>query len=338
MKVYFSENFWGNHKYERTGREIPVKKMFWWGGLQWCIPAVYICTKGLVLDFCVEIPVERIENYYKQWNNGRIEADIKEEDYLQMQKENPFSIDFKVQASLDGNELLNSRRCAVSWHPLDVEQDQYNKVQEELMEYYACDRSMGWRFIRASFPWKTSRKPRGRVLTLKLEELPVVYRGGHFVTEDFSEEQEIKGIHPITGMEHNLIISECKSQTLPANTFKNEDDTEYPNIFKVLSYRIAPELTMKEFGITDCARSDPPRNRNINPLSPRGISACSVGVIGRARSIGSISAIFAPDLGIQEYRWRTACSSLHFASVSKVEWRTMFYVKETEDIELEVLL
>jgi hypothetical protein len=335
MKVYYSGNFWGGHKYEHAGQEISVNKAFQWGGLQWRIPAIYSCSKGMVIDFCVEIPRERIEVFYKRWNQDRRISGLSEEDHMQIQRENPFSIDIEVEARINGKKLERSRMCAVNWHPLDEEREEDEKVQGELMVYYACDRSQGWRFIRVCFPWNKSRKPEVRTLSLILKEAPVLYPGEHFTTEESSEQQEIKVIHPVTGIEHKLIINECMTHTLPTNTFHFDENMEYPSIFKVLSYRILPELSMKEFNIQDCSRGDPPRSKNDDPLSLRGRSACSVGIIGGA--VGP-SAIFVPGKGTEEYNWRTTCSSLHFSEVSQVEWRMMFYVKETEDIEVEMIL
>lgn len=335
MKVYYSGNFWGGHKYEHAGREILVNKTFEWGGLQWRIPAVYFCAKGLVLDFCVEIPRERIENYYKHWNQTRRLSGLSEEDHIQMQKDNPFTIELQVAAKVNGRSLDHCRMCAVGWHPFDEEREHDEKVQEELLEYYACDRSQGWRFIRVCFPWKTSKKPKGKSISLTLEQAPTLYNGERFVTVESSEQKDYQLLHPITGKEHKLIISECKTQTLPENTFRFHDGMEYPNTFNVLTYRLSPELSMKEFMVQDCVRSDKPRTNNLNSISEMGKSACSVGIIGRA---SGISAIFVPGEGTQEYHWHTAYSSLHFDAVSRVEWRTMFYVKETEDMKVEIEL
>jgi hypothetical protein len=224
--------------------------------------------------------------------------------------------------------------CSVSWHPLEEGRDIDEKVQEELLEYYSCDRSIGWNFIRVCFPWTTSRKPRGKTISLKLEQTPTLYQGTHFVTTESSELQEFNVIHPVTGTEYKIIISECNTRTLPDNAFSFGGDMKYPIVFKGLTYRMDPELSMKEFMIQDCVRSDTPRN-NINSMSKKGKSACSIGIIGGATGM---STIFVPGEGTQEYHWRTACSSLHFDSVSSVEWRTRFYVNETEDIEVEIEL
>ena len=59
-KVYFDGNFWGHHGRERAGKEIPICKQFTWGDKVWHIPAIYSCSKGLVVDFCVQIPAEPI--------------------------------------------------------------------------------------------------------------------------------------------------------------------------------------------------------------------------------------------------------------------------------------
>ncbi|MDF2537476.1 MAG: hypothetical protein K0S76_497 [Herbinix sp.] len=334
MKVYYSGNFWGGHKYEHAGKEIPIEKAFLWGGLQWRIPAIYFCSKGLVIDFCVEIPSERFEKFFEHWNQDKRMSGLSEEDRFQMQRENPFSIDPQVEAKLDGKELKHPRMCAVGWHPLDEEREEDEKVQEELMEHYGCDRCRGWRFVRVCFPWSTSRKPQGKTLALRLKENPVIYLGEHFTTEESSKRQEINFIHPVTDMEHKLTIIECKTHTLPANTFSFEDGMEYPGTMKVVTYCITPELSGREFGIQDCARSDPPRSNNINSLSLGGRSACSVGIIGSA---DGPSAIFVVDKGTKECNWRTVYSSLHFSEVPQVEWQMMFYVKETEDFYQEIV-
>lgn len=335
MKVYYSGNFWGGHKYEHAGREITVNKSFLWGGLQWRIPAVYFCAKGLVIDFCVVIPIDEIRNYYKRWNLDWSIHRLNEEDHMRMHKESPFSIDPQVTAKVDAKDLDHPRMCAVGWHPLEEERDQDERVQEELLEYYSCDRSQGWKFVRVSFPWTSSKKPKGKTILLKLVQEPALYPGTHFKTTDSTELQEFKVLHPVTGMEHKLIVSECYDRTLPDHAFPFSEEMKYPNVFKGLTYRIQPELSMKEFMIQDCVRSDSPRSNNMSSGSLQVRSACSVGVIGGATGI---SAIFMPEDGTEDYHWRTACSSLHFNSVQEVEWRTLFYDKETEDIEVEIEL
>lgn len=49
-KVTYDGGFWRNEG--NAGIEIPIQKSFCWGEEKWYIPAVYICDKGLVIDYC----------------------------------------------------------------------------------------------------------------------------------------------------------------------------------------------------------------------------------------------------------------------------------------------
>jgi len=334
MKVYFNGNFWGGHKFQHAGKEIPIKKEFCWGGLNWCIPAVYSCSKGLVIDFCVSIPRERIEKFLEHWKTGKRIASLSAEEYDQMEKENPFTINFEVDVKINGKELEHPRMCAVGWHPCDVEREQIEDLQEELMESYACDRSQGWRFIRVSFPWRTARKPELKTLSLTLKERPVAQKGEHFVTEESCDRHEITLIHPVSKKEHRLTFYGCEINTLSADSFRFKQAMEYPNIYNVLSYSISPELSPKEFSIQDCVRSDQPRSQGINSFVSNEMSANSLSIIGGA---DGPTAIFIPGKSSKKYHKRSACSSLHFSQVIKVEWRMIFYVKEYEDLSLEIV-
>lgn len=340
MKVYYSGNFWGDHKFERAGKEIPVKKEFLWCGSKWYIPAVYSCSKGLVVDFCVAIPRERIENFLKHWNQDKRISGLSDEELERMEKESPFSIDIEVEAQINGKKLEHPSMCAVGWHPCDQEQEHIEDVQEELMNYYACDRSLGWSFIRVCLPWKTSRKPQLKTLSILLKQRPVMYSGEHFMTEDPCYGQEIAMIHPVSKREHRLTLYGCETNTLSTDAFRFTEAIQYPNIYKVLSYHISPDLPPEEFRIQDCTRGDKPRykksrNHGTNSFVPNETSACSIGIIGGA---DGPSAIFIAGKSSDEHNMHYAYSSLHFSPVSKVEWRTTFYVKENEDLCMNINL
>ncbi len=330
MKVYYSGNYWGGHRSERPGKEYLVKKEIMWGGLKWQIPAIYACSKGMVIDFCVEIPKEKIEIYLKNWNQDKRLSGLSDEELEEMEKENPFSIDIDVVARMNGKELEPPRMCAVGWHPFEIERELIEDVQEELMEYYNCDRNQGWRFIRACFPWKTSRKPKMKTLFLTLKEHPIAYSGIHFTTETPCDRQEIMFNHPVSKQEYKLTISECETTTLQEKSFRFNKDLQFPNYFNTLTYSISPELPQEEFRIQDCARSDKPRSMETN--SSNEISSCGVAVIGSA---DGPSAIFLAVKNSEEINKRVACSSLHFAQEDKVEWRMIFYVKENQDFFME---
>lgn len=54
--VTYDGGFWRNEG--NAGIEIPIQKSFCWGEEKWYIPAVYICDKGLVIDY---VEVENVE-------------------------------------------------------------------------------------------------------------------------------------------------------------------------------------------------------------------------------------------------------------------------------------
>lgn len=332
MKVYYSGDYWGGHKIEHAGKGMPIKREFLWSGLKWYVPAAYACSKGLVIDFCVEIPKDRIENYYKRWNQNERISKLNDDELEQREKENPFLINIEVIARINGKELVSSRMCAVDWHPCEEEREHRENVQDELMEYYDCDRSQGWSFIRACFPWKTARKPKIKTLSLTFREHPVAYSGTHFTTEDPHYRQEITCIHPVSQQEYKITIDECETKTLQDTLSRFYKDVELPNYYKMLTYTIIPELAQKDFRIQDCARGDKPRSRE-NSISNE-ISSCGDFIIG---SSDAPSAIFITGKNSEENNKRIACSSLHFTQVPKVEWKTIFYIKENEDYSLDII-
>ena len=338
MKVYFSGNYWGGHKRERAGKEIPINKEFTWAGRLWRIPAAYSCSGGLVVDFCTRIPREQIEEFIRCWGLNRRKKDFSQEEWEQMERENPFGIDFDVKARINGKACKGSRSCAVGWHPCDVMRDQDESIQEELLDYYACDRSYGWRFARVCFPWATVRKPVIKTIGFHFREQPAVYQGEHFTTKDFDDMRKIEFVHPISKQSYRLLLFRCETSVLPGESLRFPEtrfpeDMQYPNQYKTLTYSVLPEMLQSAFRILDCTESDRPR-RKENVTGANGIS--SIGIIGIS---SGVSAIFIPEKdGEKELKQYAACSSLHFSPVSEVEWRMVFYVKEHEDICQEIVL
>lgn len=332
MKVYFNSNYWGKHTREHAGNEIPVNREFLWADRLWRIPAVYSCAKGLVVDLCVKVPSEKIEAFIKRWNIDQGISELTLEEHEQLDRENPLEIDFDLEASINGKESRKSRGCAISWIPYDGMREQNEDIQEELMNYYACDRSFGWRFIRAYFPWNTVRKPKLKTISFLFKERPAAYQGEHFVTEDFKEEmREIEFTHPVSKQKHKLLLLQCEGNTIPEESLRLREDMYMPDTYKALTYSVIPDLPQREFQIRDCARGDKPRIKE-NSTASSGFS--SVGIIGGA---DGVSAIFIAGKASNDQKKYAACSSLYFDPVPKVEWRMVFYVKENEDIYQEIV-
>ena len=104
-KVYFEGNFWGHSGRDRAGTEIKLNKQFDWAGHHWVIPAVYSCSKGLVVDFCMRAEAEDIRSFIAKWNltaeNDSAE-NFTQEQQMQMELENPLDLDFSAKIELNG--------------------------------------------------------------------------------------------------------------------------------------------------------------------------------------------------------------------------------------------
>ncbi len=79
-----------NGTFQRAGKEIPTNVQFVLNHKVWYIPSVYSCSKGLVVDFCVQVPIEHIRNFISKWklsgeNDG---SNFTNEQQIQVEAEN----------------------------------------------------------------------------------------------------------------------------------------------------------------------------------------------------------------------------------------------------------
>ena len=65
-KVTYEGGFYP--KRGRTGEEICVEQTFTWGDKIWHIPAVYLCAKGMVVDFCIEVEPDVVAEFIDKWH------------------------------------------------------------------------------------------------------------------------------------------------------------------------------------------------------------------------------------------------------------------------------
>lgn len=319
MKVYYNGNFWGQEKYECAGKEIPIRKNFRWGEEKGEILSVYCCKKGLVLDFCFEIPIYKIEQFLLKWNMERRSSELSNEEYEQMEWDSPFQIGYSIEAQVNGKRIEQCSLCAAGWHPCHLERENIEEISEKLMEYYKRSRENGWQFIRAFIPWQEPEKTKPDSLSINFVPHQVSIPGGHFMTKSECKSEDLTFRHPLTGAEYRLQVLECEQGTLDANVFGQDKELEYPLQYQIIYYQVTPELSEEEFRIMDCASGDQPRKRTGNG-GKTAAAACSV--------------LFA---GKRKRRGHSVCSALHFDEVKEVEWRMVFYQKEKENLELAVI-
>ncbi len=329
-KVYFSGNFWGHPGRERAGKELPLGKQFVWGEEKWLIPACYICSKGLVVDLCAQIPAAHIQAFMQKWNlneNSKQSA-FCEEECIQIETENPLHMPIQVQAQLNGHILSTDHGCGLSWNPCLPE---YNTLEaKSVLAHYQLDAAYGWVIWRYAFAWKSKRKPHIHNLMLLLQQEPIPRCGIHFQVSETG--QKIRFCHPSSGVEHCLRVVDYQQQEMQQQHFGTAD-MEYPTHYTMLSYTLSPDLPNSAFSIVDCLPSEQPRRKHSPDLAPQA-SDCVLctAIIGGAD--GPTSIFLQPQT---QEKLHAACSALHFQPVSRVEWRMVFYERQKEDCHIPLL-
>lgn len=143
-KVYFDGNFWGRHGRERAGKKISLDEQFVWDDEVWHIPAIYTCSKGLVVDFCIQVSDERIRSFMDKWNLS-IEndgTDFTYEQRMQIYAENPLAININPKVVLNGTVLSGSHCCGESLNPCFPEGN--GLEAKSVTQYYGLDPTFGY--------------------------------------------------------------------------------------------------------------------------------------------------------------------------------------------------
>ncbi len=314
------------------GATLHLNKEFTWGDEVWHIPSVYLCTKGFVIDYCVEISPDKVQNYYNKWKHtfGRDEG-ISHEEMLQIHKENPFVLGARSYFMLNGKTVREESGAELYFIPEWCKPNGIENTEEALaiIEHYGLDATKAWSFSRHSCKWATARKPKEiKSFSLKLERRPVMVEGIHFKNPSVGDMIQFK--HPITGEEHKLTVLSYEPQELsPMSALQN--DLEMPTHHIAMTYQIEPDLIGTSFAVRDCAVSDEPKKK-IQKQNPQSDFSSTIGIIGGADGPTAI-LMSQPN----EISHKAALSALHFEPISDIEWKTEFRVKMTKDIEITLI-
>ena len=179
-KVYFDGSFWGHHGHGRAGREMSVQKWFSWAGRDWFVPSVYLCAKGIVVDFCMRAEASALRGFMEKWGidpESDESIDFTRDEREQMEREHPLSLAFTPSLILNGAKLRTSHGCGVIFLP---EQPGFCADAEPAMAHYGLDRAYGWSIRRAAFPFVTKRAPKLKSLAVTMTADEVRIPGAHF--------------------------------------------------------------------------------------------------------------------------------------------------------------
>ena len=331
--VTYDGGFWRNEG--NAGIEIPIQKSFCWGEEKWYIPAVYICDKGLVIDYCKQADPVQVKAFIDKWdllNEGN--NHYTKEQQEQIEREHPLHTSFKGRVTLNGYKLQSDHSCGLPWIPESCLADGLRRETEaiQIMEHYGLDVSLAWYMQRSSYRWGEVNGLDIQSLTVRMERQRENIAGQHFQTPTVGE--SISLTHPMTGKIYTLTVHEVEQQELPERAF-HDPNMEYPSHYLAMSYSLEPDISGRGFMIQDCTEGDRPRQKKRDPDEFAPVAFCNAAVIG---VIGGADGPTSVIMGQSAPKLHAACSSLRFEPiVDDVEWRVVFSEKLMDDVDVDLI-
>ena len=348
-KVCFGKNFWGAQKGTDPGEELRIDREFEWNGRRWCIPALYRCKRGLVVDFAMEVPQEELRAYMEKWGlteDGECTRTLSKAEQRQMEQENPLDVGFCAYLNLNGMSLHSSDGCGVGYLPGEMAG---KDEAAALLHHYGLDETKVWRFWRNSYPWTTksrkSRPKRFRTFEVQLEAELESHLAGTFRTPAVGESVTLH--EPGKETAYQLTVLDIRPETLE---LPDNDGWELPNCFCQLTYRLTPKA--ESFFLSDCAEGDHPRRRprKLPPIDPERMALekkyglepqmegdAAIAVIGGA---DGPTAVFCTAIGgAAEEGVSAACSACYFDPVEpeRITWQAEFCRKPCADAVVSLI-
>lgn len=289
----------------RAAREIALGARVLRADAELRVPAVYVSGKSVVADLVRAVPLETLRAYRAKYERGE---PLSPEERAAAEAENPFDADDAPRLTVNGETLAPASGTFLYFDP-DAEAAE--PWMRAAMEHYALDASCGWVLERHMFRRARTDGVRSLSLTLLprtrwLPGKPLTLRG----TGD-----EARFVHPGTGAEYTLRVTEWEETTLPAG------DYGFPQHCVLMRFTISPELSGETFAVTDD--------------NPADTEHAAIGIIGGA---DGPTAIFvsppSPPPGGAGY---AAVSSLHYDTGVQPAWRIRFRVTRGETAEIRLL-
>ena len=323
--VYFSGTRMGvTEEREQPGREIVVNQDFDWESQHWRLLSVYVCGDGLVGDFCIQVDPDAEAAFLKKWLPVlEYGLDQDQEDWLQL--ENPFVLNVRVQAEINGEACRSWHGSQEQWNPCKLTEEGRERDAERWLEHYGCEREMGWIFLRTYWRHDWAGKQL-ETLTLTLLEDNACIPGPHF---EGKAGTEISFTRPSTGEKHTLTVLEMpEDQTIGERMPREINGYVMPRCCRLLAYQVTPELPKGILQIQDCCCGDPPR-----PAGGEAHGGELVGILGGAD--GPTAVFFTKPECTSVH---SAVSSLYFVLPEKTVWRMTFHEpgRAVKQVEIKI--
>ena len=297
---------------DKPGTELRLDRRFTWAGHECCVPAVYSCAKGLVMDVGMSAPVEDVLAFMARWApQGKARySDFSKADRMRIEYEHPLSLDFSASVTVNGRVLDSEGASGWGWAPIDGWE---NREAQRAVEHYGLDPGRCWQFSRIRFPWKRRMKINSlsAVLTARKADIP----GESFTVSGAGEEVQL--VSPVDGEQYTLTVCEYSAAR---TKFRDDSEWEFPEQYVTLEYTLTPELDRDDFQLTDVSEGDRPRLRR------------SSAGFGPTASASALIAVISGGDGRH-----AAGSSLYFEAPQQIEWLPVFREYPCEALELKLM-
>jgi len=316
-KVTYEGGFY--HNKGRAAKAIDTNIKFKWNNEKWYIPNVYTCTKGMIIDFCVEVDITSLKSFMNEVINNTAD-----------EKNNPFNINFRFDFYVNKKKLNSYSGESINFIPENLLPDDVKNSLESnyVVNHYNLDKTKGWSIHRYSIPWITKKKPELKEVKLILKRDPVAFDACSFKIPNENNILEIE--HPLSKKKYKIEIDSCDDEEFPITHLMN-DSLELPKHYKLLKYSISPEISDKDFYIRDIKDNDEPRRKLSDTFSPEASYSAAIGIIGGA---DGPTAVFVTNKTKESH---TAMSALTFEPKEEVMWKVVFREKLYEDIKISLI-
>lgn len=247
-----------------AGTELNVNREFTWQGENWCIPAVYLCENGIVVDSYLKVSPAKLNKYQEKWA-GTTSLSI--EDEMRRSLEDPLKMDAVGKLTVNGKEAPRRPLHSIIWNPNAENSWQARRT----LEHYGLSRENGYLLRREVFLRKSNNPPI-RNMDLLLCAEPVSIPGQRFVAPRNGEFMDFT--HPVTGENHTMTVISQIRESLNTNYMSND-----PCCYTRLSFSVEPPINRELLSVVDCDNAEGSVNldtlRSSGKLSGSGHHAVS---------------------------------------------------------------
>jgi hypothetical protein len=337
-KVYFSSSFGERGgRGEKAGQELPLDVAFPWDGRLWRVPAVYLCSKGLVLDLIATATAEEMQAYVQKWESM---GELSPSEELAAEAESPLRDDFVPSVYINGQCSRMKRMTTLT---MLAQECGLSPTDRQALSHYGLDEQTRTLLCRAAFPWVTSKKPMLRSLQLCMSRRPVTLTGEAFTVS--GEGERVTVLHPTSVVAHTLTVCDVQRSEMPQSAATAQ--YKLPSHSVQMLYTLSPDLPDSEFSLRDVRRNDMPIKQSMR--KDRVDDFCSVAVVNvpvraesEAAAIGIIGGADGPiamavGRAPEQPPMHAAVSAQTFEVQDVIAWQPIFRVKVCEDAVVQIV-